>query len=144
MDEFDQINQFVEEVGDEVEVQWGVSIDDGLGAAVRVTIIATGYAVSDIPTLQDEVGKVSVDEAIESNYAGLTNVDKPKDDEMPAQIDLTTAVGNDVIPTSPRTPSHDAETIEISFEEDDEQPADPKTETKQDKPSRFGWIRGGR
>ena len=145
MDEFDQINQFVEEVGDEVEVQWGVSIDDNLGAAVRVTIIATGYAVSDIPTLQDEVGKVSVDEAIESNYAGLANVDKPKEDEKPAQIDLTTAVGNDVIPASPRTQSIDAETIDISFDdEDDNEQSDTKDEHKHDRPSRFGWIRGGR
>ena len=110
---------------------------------MRVTIIATGYAVSDIPTLQDEVGKVSVDEAIESNYAGLTNVDKPKEDEKPTQIDLTPTVGNDVIPATPRTPGHDAETIEISFEDEDEQPSQEQ-DSKQDRPSRFGWIRGSR
>lgn len=144
MDEFDQINRFVEEVGDEVEVQWGVSIDDSLGSAVRVTIIATGYAVSDIPSLQDEVGKVSVDEAIESNYGTLTNSDKPKEDEKPAEIDLTPTVGNDIIPTIPHTTGHDADTIQISFEDDDEPAEKPKEEPKNDRPSRFGWIRGGR
>ena len=142
MDEFDQINQFVEEVGDEVEVQWGVSIDDSLGAAVRVTIIATGYAVSDIPSLQDEVGKVSVDEAIESNYAGLTATEKPKEDEKPAQIDLTPVVGNDVIPQSPRTQGTDAETIEISFDEEDEPQDKPAEEQPKQEHRRFGWIRG--
>ena len=142
MDEFDQINQFVEEVGDEVEVQWGVSIDDSLGAAVRVTIIATGYAVSDIPSLQDEVGKVSVDEAIESNYAGLTATEKPKEDEKPAQIDLTPVVGNDVIPHSPRTQGTDAETIEISFDEEDEPQDKPAEEQPKQEHRRFGWIRG--
>ena len=49
MNEFSQITQFVEQVGDEVEVQWGASYDDSLGDDVRVTIIATGYSVSDIP-----------------------------------------------------------------------------------------------
>ena len=145
MDEFDQINQFVEEVGDEVEVQWGVSIDDSLGAAVRVTIIATGYAVSDIPSLQEEAGKISVEEAMETNYAGLTNIDKPKEDEKPTEIDLTSMVGNDVIPTAPRTQGHDADTIEISFEDEDEQTEQhPEEEKRNDRASRFGWIRGGR
>ncbi len=49
MNEFSQITAFVEQVGDEVEVQWGASYDDTLGDDVRVTIIATGYRVSDIP-----------------------------------------------------------------------------------------------
>lgn len=49
MNEFSQITAFVEQVGDEVEVQWGASYDDTLGDDVRVTIIATGYSVSDIP-----------------------------------------------------------------------------------------------
>lgn len=49
MNEFSQITEFVEQVGDEVEVQWGASYDDSLGDEVRVTIIATGYSVSDIP-----------------------------------------------------------------------------------------------
>jgi len=49
MNEFSQITAFVEQVGDEVEVQWGASYDDSLGEEVRVTIIATGYSVSDIP-----------------------------------------------------------------------------------------------
>lgn len=47
MQEIDQINAFIKEVGDDVEVQWGASLDDTLGDAVRVTIIATGYEVYD-------------------------------------------------------------------------------------------------
>ena len=66
MDEFEQINQFVKEVGDDVEVQWGASLDESLGDEVRVTIIATGYEVSDIPVLEGE--GISVEEAIQQNY----------------------------------------------------------------------------
>ncbi len=141
MDEFDQINRFVEEVGDEVEVQWGISIDDSLGEDVRVTIIATGYAVSDIPSLQEEVGKVSVDEAIDSNYAGLTATDKPKEDEKRTEIDLTDTVNNRVIPTTPRNSGTDADDIEITIEDDETDPQPPKEEPKPEH-RRFGWIRG--
>ena len=64
MQEIDQINAFVSEVGDDVEVQWGASEDDTLGEDVRVTIIATGYEVSDIPSLND----LAIDEAIKKQY----------------------------------------------------------------------------
>jgi len=49
MTELDQINEFIDKVGDEVEVKWGASYDDSLGKEVRVTLIATGYPVNDIP-----------------------------------------------------------------------------------------------
>ena len=83
--EMDQVHAFVHEMGDEVEVQWGISIDDKLGDKVRVTVIATGYEVSDIPGLDDAVGKKTVDQAIEDYYrdskpAGSTN--EPVEDEM--------------------------------------------------------------
>ena len=82
--EMDQVHAFVHEMGDEVEVQWGISIDDKLGDKVRVTVIATGYEVSDIPGLDDAVGKKTVDQAIEDYYrdskpAASTN--EPAEDE---------------------------------------------------------------
>jgi len=52
MTELDQINEFIEAVGDEVEVKWGASYDDTLGEEVRVTLIATGYPVTDIPGIE--------------------------------------------------------------------------------------------
>ena len=52
MTELDQINQFIEAVGDEVEVKWGASYDEALGEEVRVTLIATGYPVTDIPGIE--------------------------------------------------------------------------------------------
>ena len=55
-----------------------------LGDKVRVTVIATGYEVSDIPGLDDAVGKKTVDQAIEDYYrdskpAASTN--EPAEDE---------------------------------------------------------------
>jgi len=148
MKEFDQINQFVEEVGDEVEVQWGVSIDESLGESVRVTIIATGYAVSDIPSLQQEG---SIDDAARSQYGdGVATPPAPKEDEKPAEIDLTATLQNPATVTATKRttpvthePTPDEDEIEISFDDEDEV---GKEEPKKEEKGRLfpSWIRGNR
>ena len=96
MNEFSQITAFVEQVGDEVEVQWGASYDDTLGDDVRVTIIATGYSVSDIPGInaipleitnepkqEEEAKVVEQPETLEDAMDRFYPVDKPEDNEEP-------------------------------------------------------------
>ena len=77
MSEIDQIHDFVREVGDDVEVQWGAALDEELGESVRVTIIATGYEVSDIPSLE----KKTVDASI-NKYYGEDNAPKKTEEEV--------------------------------------------------------------
>jgi cell division protein FtsZ len=89
--EMDQVHAFVHEMGEEVEVQWGISIDDKLGDKVRVTIIATGYDVSDIPGLDDAVGKKTVDEAIKDFYPEQDQPQKPTTPVADPTADPTTA-----------------------------------------------------
>ena len=135
MQEIDQINAFVKEVGDDVEVQWGASLDETLGEDVRVTIIATGYEVSDIPSLQDASGQPTVDEAVEINYQEPKP--EPKEDEKPQEVELT------VTPETPRQEHRDAEEIVIDMEEDtavSEQPKQPETNTGTQR-SRLSWFR---
>ncbi len=121
--ETDQIHQFVREVGEEVEVQWGISLDETLGDSVRVTLIATGYEVSDIPSLNEAIGKPSIEDAIKSNYDDSESQAKPNCPEQPA--------------VEPE-PAKDGDETDIVIQLDDEQPlqpADPQT-------SLFGWMRG--
>ena len=138
MEEIDQINDFVQEVGDDIEVKWGASIDETLGEEVRVTVIATGYKVDGLPSEDEEEGKKSISEAIEANYP--TQQPKPMEDEKAALIDLSDtlrAEGIDV-PQEPRerAASTSAEEVVITVEDE------PKQEEPQ-KPTRraFGWIR---
>ncbi|OIP82263.1 MAG: cell division protein FtsZ [Porphyromonadaceae bacterium CG2_30_38_12] len=49
MEEVQQIHDFMNKVGDNVQVIWGATFDDNLGDSVKITIIATGYGVGDIP-----------------------------------------------------------------------------------------------
>ena len=89
MSEIDQIHAFVSEIGEDVEVQWGISFDDKLADKVRVTVIATGYEVSDIPGLDDAVGKKTVDEAIDSFYPESRkeeSTEAPEPEEAPQPV----------------------------------------------------------
>lgn len=49
MEEVQQIHDFMSKAGENVQVIWGATFDDSLGDNVKITIIATGYKVSDIP-----------------------------------------------------------------------------------------------
>lgn len=48
MDEITQVNDFMETVGPDVEVIWGVCFDNDLEDEVKITLIATGFGVNDI------------------------------------------------------------------------------------------------
>lgn len=141
MNEIDQINEFVKEVGDDVEVQWGASLDETLGENVRVTIIATGYEVSDIPTLDD----ASLDEAVISQYQEPKPA--PKEDEKPQEVDLTGVV-QDEVPAAPaeehqRVSGEDPDMIVIDVEEDSAIVEPKKDEAATEaKPKRPFWLRG--
>lgn len=123
MSEIDQINNFVKEIGNEVEVQWGASIDEELGEDVRVTIIATGYEVNGLPTLDEEDGGKTIDEAIQDNYQEKPA--EPKEDEQPQVITFGKTIFRDTqqamqaTPSSPRTDDPDGDDFEIHIDDDD-------------------------
>ena len=157
MNEFSQITAFVEQVGEEVEVQWGASYDDTLGDDVRVTIIATGYKVSDIPGLnaipveitnpapQPEEEPVikhqpeTLEDAIERFYpqqdAQETTEAKPEAEteaEAEAETEETPADAEDKPAAAPQSkPTYDF----IDFEDDD------ALADAEDKPA---WMRNRR
>lgn len=140
MEEIDQINEFVQEVGDDIEVQWGASIDESLGEDVRVTVIATGYKVDGLPSEDAEEGKKTIDEAINDNYPPQTP--KPMEDEKMTLIDLSDTLRAEGIelPTQPRerAASTDAGDVVITVEEEaKEEVVEPQKPTHR----AFGWIR---
>jgi cell division protein FtsZ len=138
MSEIDQIHSFVSEIGDDVEVQWGASIDETLEDNVRVTIIATGFEVSNIPGLDDAVGKKTVDEAIEDYYGeNKTITSRPTPIEEPAEDILEEEPVEPALPfTSQPAPQEDGDiVIQLDAEKD------------ADNGSGFGlpgWMRGRR
>ena len=49
MSEVGEINDFMAQMGDDIEVIWGVTFDDKLGEKVKVTLLATGSEMSVVP-----------------------------------------------------------------------------------------------
>ena len=149
MSEMSQIHEFVNEIGDDVEVQWGASLDETLDDHVRVTIIATGFEVSNIPGLDDAVGKKSVDEAIKDFYgedpATPTTHNTPTDAPTPVldgdvRLEIVGAESNaeEVMPAAQAPIVHEEGDLILDFDSEDVQPAD----TPDNRSVFAGWMRG--
>jgi cell division protein FtsZ len=147
MSEMSQIHEFVSEIGEDVEVQWGASLDESLEDNVRVTITATGFEVSNIPGLDDAVGKKTVDEAIKDFYEEPKQLDASKEDnstDLNDEIDLKIVVGHDDIEQSELISSaqpitHEDGDIVIDFDVEEV----PQEASQPSKTSVFaGWMRG--
>jgi hypothetical protein len=74
MEEVQQIHDFMNKVGDNVQVIWGATFDDTLGDSVKITIIATGYDVSDIPGMPSSALKEHKQSPSGNNSNVLQNV----------------------------------------------------------------------
>ena len=141
MSEIDQIHDFVREVGDDVEVQWGAAIDEELGDSVRVTIIATGFDKSDVPS--EDSKHASIKKYYETDAKPKVEAEpKPTDDSeqeednTPREDEKSVEIKLDV--PQPAT-EEESEDEEIVIELDEEDYTD-------DRPGTLfsGWMRGRR
>lgn len=138
MQEIDQINAFIKEVGDEVEVQWGASLDDTLGDAVRVTIIATGYEVYDyIGTTEitpEEPKTPEQTEELEEQEEPETQGEQEQSEEPEEQEE-----GQEEEPETQETPE-EPEEPETPEEPEAEEPADDNPQSTIPNPQEDGVI----
>ena len=49
MEEMNEIHEFMSKFREGVEVIWGVAIDNSLETRVKITVLATGFGVEDVP-----------------------------------------------------------------------------------------------
>ena len=49
MEEMNEIHEFMSKFREGVEVIWGVAIDNSLETKVKITVLATGFGVEDVP-----------------------------------------------------------------------------------------------
>lgn len=76
MSEVDEINAFMNRMGDDIEVIWGITFDDTLEHTVKVTLLATGGEMSIVPDdiLQQEKRAEPHDMTTEEPSAGDDNI----------------------------------------------------------------------
>ncbi|HET7733429.1 MAG TPA: cell division protein FtsZ, partial [Paludibacter sp.] len=87
MEEVEQIHEFMSKVGENVQVIWGASFDDELKDNVKITLIATGFDVSDIPGMPANVAKAHVHKPVMSAEASRFFTTPVK--EMEPELELT-------------------------------------------------------
>jgi cell division protein FtsZ len=56
MEEMNEIHDFMRKFREGVEVIWGVALDNTLGTQVKITILATGFGVEDVPGVPEHIG----------------------------------------------------------------------------------------
>jgi cell division protein FtsZ len=55
MDEMDEVNDFMLKFNVRVNVIWGTAVDESLGDDVKVTILATGFNIEDVPMMSEKL-----------------------------------------------------------------------------------------
>jgi len=95
MEEVEEIHKFMSNVGENVEVIWGASFDEELKDKVKITLIATGFEVSDIPGMPANIAKAHIHKpnmsAEASRFFEATKKEtenEPIIDEEPVKPDL--------------------------------------------------------
>ncbi len=58
MEEMNDVNDFMAKFGSDFESKWGLSYDPELGAKVKVTILATGFGITNVDGMQDRMTKL--------------------------------------------------------------------------------------
>jgi len=55
MEEMNEVHDFMSKFRPDVETKWGLSTDPSLGKQVKITILATGFGITNIPGLKDKM-----------------------------------------------------------------------------------------
>ena len=62
MEEMNEIHEFMSKFREGVEVIWGVAMDSSLDKKVKITVLATGFGVEDVPGMDSVLEKRSQEE----------------------------------------------------------------------------------
>ena len=148
MQELEQVQEFCDSVGEEVDVKWGASYDDSLGENVKVTIIATGYSVSDIPGLDEAIQTeekkverpqptITIEQAAERFYKN-TDEQVKEEEQQPKAEESVDDTESDEIELEPEPEPEPGRTPNPVTSADDVIIVDDDTPT-QEEPKKTSW-----
>ena len=72
--------------GDDVEMKFGMAIDSTLEKKVKITILATGFALNNVPGMEDEVTKRRQDDEEQALLNRIRREDFYKNGNNPIEI----------------------------------------------------------
>jgi cell division protein FtsZ len=85
MNEMTQIQSFMSQFQSGMEVIWGIYFDDSLGQQLKVTLLATGFAIENVPQIKRRNDKLS-DEELQRREEKQIKIDKWKEAYYPENI----------------------------------------------------------
>ena len=62
MEEMNEVNDFMEQFVSDFEIKWGIALDPELGKKVKVTILATGFGIKDVPEMDTHIARHTQEE----------------------------------------------------------------------------------
>jgi len=62
MEEMNEVHEFMSKFDKGVEVIWGVAVDDALENKVKITVLATGFGMTNIPGMDEVISKRTQEE----------------------------------------------------------------------------------
>ena len=63
MEEMNEVNDFMARFQqDSVETKWGLGTDDSLNAKVKITLLASGFGLQNVPSMEERAAKLTRDE----------------------------------------------------------------------------------
>ncbi len=62
VEEMEAVSDFMQQFGSEIEVIWGTATEENLGDKVKITLLATGFGISSIPGMQEQLDSLTEEE----------------------------------------------------------------------------------
>ncbi|MGM9714556.1 MAG: cell division protein FtsZ [Prevotella sp.] len=78
MDEMNDVTEFMEGFGEDIETKWGLFNDPGLGDRVKVTVLATGFGLSNVVGMTERVKRQDQDEVIRDAERAAKEAERDK------------------------------------------------------------------
>ncbi len=63
MEEMNEVNDFMAKFGSDFEIKWGLALDNDLDKKVKVTILATGFGISNVDGMNDHLQRYTQENA---------------------------------------------------------------------------------
>ena len=57
MEEMNEVHDFMSKFGRDFEVKWGIAFDSSLGKQVKVTVLASGFGLANVPYMEDHLNR---------------------------------------------------------------------------------------
>ncbi len=54
MEEMNEVNSFMSKFREDVETKWGMAVDPSLGERVKITLLASGFGLNNVPGVEEE------------------------------------------------------------------------------------------